>query len=85
MISISGKKHDENSKAYFTISVFCPVCKKNVELPHRFSIGELNQLTRYIDGIGSYIQENLDFLSADEREQLISGICPECYNRIFGY
>lgn len=33
---------------------------------------------------GELIQRALPELSADEREVLISGICPECQKRIFG-
>ena len=31
-----------------------------------------------------HIQDALSFLSADDREILISGICPKCWNEMFG-
>jgi len=32
-----------------------------------------------------YIQDALPFLSADDREILISGICPKCYKKMFSF
>lgn len=34
---------------------------------------------------GKLIQYAMPELSATEREQLISGMCPKCQDRIFGY
>ena len=37
----------------------------------------------WASGVG-YIQEKLPYLSADERELLISGTCGSCWTRMFG-
>jgi hypothetical protein len=37
----------------------------------------------WTSGVG-YIQEKLSYLSADERELLISGTCGTCWTRMFG-
>ena len=33
---------------------------------------------------GELVQNAFPYLSADEREMLISGICPTCWNGMFG-
>lgn len=33
---------------------------------------------------GGYIQDIFHYLSADTREIMISGICGECYDKMFG-
>lgn len=33
---------------------------------------------------GKLAQDAFPYLSADEREMLISGICPACWDRMFG-
>ena len=33
---------------------------------------------------GALAQEAFPYLSADEREMLISGICPTCWDKMFG-
>jgi hypothetical protein len=37
----------------------------------------------WTSGVG-YIQDKLPYLSADERELLISGTCGKCWNDMFG-
>lgn len=37
----------------------------------------------WTSGVG-YIQDKLPYLSADERELLISGTCGACWTRMFG-
>ncbi len=58
------------------IEVQCPICKKVsiIEVP--------------VDGFidwqgGELIQDAFPTLSADIREQLISGICPKCWEKMF--
>jgi phage FluMu protein Com len=63
-----------NEKAY--IKVQCPHCKKE-------KLIEVNR-----DGYekwksGALVQEAFPDLPAAEREMLISGICPECWNKMF--
>ena len=33
---------------------------------------------------GKLIQDAMPYLTADEREMLISGICPTCWDNMFG-
>ena len=33
---------------------------------------------------GKHVQNAFPYLSADEREMLISGICPTCWDKMFG-
>lgn len=33
---------------------------------------------------GEFIQDAMPELDADKREQLISGTCPECFEKMFG-
>ena len=59
------------------ISVQCRECKK------RFVISVVKQ--DYEDWRqGLLIQKAFPYLSADIRELLISGICPECWKEMFG-
>ena len=33
---------------------------------------------------GAFVQDAFPYLSAEVREMLISGICPSCWNNMFG-
>lgn len=57
----------------------CPICQKEqmVEL----SESEYSRYKQWKDGVGN-IQDLLPELSADQREALISGICPECWETL---
>lgn len=58
------------------IERFCPHCHK----PHTIEVNE----SQYLDWMaGKNIQIAFPDLSADQRELLISGICPECWDEIF--
>lgn len=84
-IKISEAKYDEKGNKYFIADAFCMFCKKQVELKHHFTEAENKKLLDYVNGVtDGYIQDELPFLSAEEREQLISGMCPACFERIFG-
>ena len=56
---------------------FCPVCKKrqsvmvNIKDYIRWERGELTQRC-------------FPYLSAEEREIIISGVCPDCWENMFG-
>lgn len=59
-----------------TIETCCPICRKTstIEVP--------------VDGyvlwrFGAPIQDAFPNLSADVREQLVSGICPACWDEMF--
>ena len=55
----------------------CPFCGKTSEV-------EINadDYSDYMDGI-LLVQEAFPYLSPDDRERLISGICPDCWDNMF--
>jgi len=60
-----------------TVAVECPLC------------GCVNFIKVPVEGYlewqrGGFIQHALPELSAEEREMLISGICPDCWDNMFG-
>jgi hypothetical protein len=58
-----------------TIETWCPGCGQTNRVPmtpDSFSAWQL----------GDHIQDAAPYLTADEREQLISGMCPQCWNRM---
>ena len=55
----------------------CPICGDE----HCFEVTE-EQFKKYQSG-EDYIQNIFPELSADEREMLITGICPSCWNKMF--
>ena len=56
---------------------YCPFCGDG----HKVEVNE----TDYLDwGDGMNAQDAFPYLSASEREMLISGICPTCWNKYFG-
>ena len=59
-----------------TIATYCPIChtSHDVEVPFdRFCLWQG----------GLSVQEAFPDLAPEERERLISGICPECWNWMF--
>lgn len=55
----------------------CPFCGKS-------NFVEVNEAD-YLDwDDGELVQNAFPYLSADEREMLISGICPTCWDGMFG-
>ena len=59
-----------------TIIISCPFCGHANEV-------EVNE-EDYLDwGDGVMVQTAFPYLSADEREMLISGICPKCWGKMF--
>ena len=64
---------------YKEVSVItsCPFCGRANEV-------EVNEMD-YLDWQdGELAQNAFPYLSADEREMLISGICPKCWDGMFG-
>ena len=58
------------------IVIACPFCGHIHEV-------EVNEID-YLDwGDGMTVQEAFPYLSANEREMLISGICPTCWEKTF--
>lgn len=61
----------------FIIETHCPLCYKT----HEVAVDEFD----FWDWqCGVHAQDAFPYLSADEREMLISGICPKCWQRMFG-
>ena len=65
-----------NHKEVSVITV-CPICGRANEI----AVNEMDYLD-WSDGM--LAQEAFPYLSADEREALISGICPTCWEKMFG-
>lgn len=60
-----------------TIVTTCPFCGRANEV-------EVNEMD-YLDwDDGLLVQDAFPYLSADEREMLITGICPTCWDKMFG-
>ena len=55
----------------------CPFCGRGNEV-------EVNESDYWDWNDGELVQVAFPYLSADEREMLISGICPTCWNKTFG-
>ena len=59
------------------IQATCRQCKVSVEMSvNRQDVTDWRG--------GKYIQHAMPYLSADERELLISGICGDCFDKMFG-
>jgi hypothetical protein len=55
----------------------CPFCGRGNEI-------EVNEADYWDWDDGMLAQDAFPYLSADEREMLISGICPTCWDSMFG-
>jgi hypothetical protein len=55
----------------------CPFCGRGNEV-------EVNEADYWDWDDGMLVQDAFPYLSADEREMLISGICPTCWDKMFG-
>lgn len=55
----------------------CPFCGRGNEV-------EVNEADYWDWDDGELAQVAFPYLSADEREMLITGICPQCWNKYFG-
>ena len=60
-----------------SIVTSCPFCGHAHEV-------EVNEEDYFAWDDGELVQNAFPYLSADERELLISGICPNCWNNMFG-
>jgi len=61
-----------------TIVTECPIC-------HHANEVMVNEEDYFIWAFeGELVQNAFPYLSADEREMLISGICPTCWEKTFG-
>ena len=59
------------------LAITCPFCEMN----HQVLVNE-DDFYRWQDG--ELAQNAFPYLSATEREQLISQVCPDCQEKIFG-
>ena len=59
------------------VQATCRQCKESSELA-------VNKQDIVDWSAGKYIQDAMPYLSADERELLISGICGNCFDKMFG-
>ena len=64
-------------ETYIVLELLCPFCGDT-----HFVEVRLEDLEAY--EAGALAQDAFPYLSATEREQIISRICPECQDRIFG-
>ena len=58
------------------VETYCPIC-------HQFHYVEVDERDFFAWQGGALAQDAFPYLSADEREMLISGICPECWGKMF--
>lgn len=64
-----------------SVWIKCPMCKEEHAVAMRFDEwrGGRSMWER-----GAYIQDAFPRLSPEDREILISGTCPKCWDKIFG-
>ena len=67
----------ENRKE-ITILTVCPICGHANEI----AVNEEDYFDWAFDGV--LVQNAFPYLSANEREMLVSGICPTCWEKTFG-
>lgn len=60
------------------IECTCPFCGQT----HIVTVEEMDYL--FWEATDTPVQKVFPYLSADEREMLISGICPTCWEKTFG-
>lgn len=60
-----------------TIVTTCPICKTE-------HVTVVNEMDFFNWQNGELAQNAFPYLKADEREMLISGICPTCWDKMFG-
>ncbi len=65
----------ENKKEYVIITT-CPFCGHTNEVA-------VNEADYWDWQDGALVQNAFPYLTADEREMLVSGICPDCWDKMF--
>jgi len=61
----------------FTINTTCPICRKS----HAVKVRAASDYNAFTHGV--HAQDAFPYLSAGEREMLISGICGACWDKLF--
>lgn len=59
------------------VVTYCPFCHKGHEV-------EVNEFDYFDWSEGELAQDAFPYLTAAEREMLISGVCPTCWDKMFG-
>ena len=59
------------------IETICPLCRKH-------SFVEVNEENYFMWAAGALAQDVFPYLSANERELLISGMCADCWKSMWG-
>lgn len=59
------------------ISKLCDECERSIDLEVH-----VNDYRKYLGG--AFVQDAFPYLSEGDRELLISGICGECFDNMFG-
>ena len=54
----------------------CPVCRRT-----QFVVVEQEDYDKYQNGM--YVQDAFPYLRAEQREMFITGICSECWKKMF--
>ena len=62
----------------------CNHCKGQTEMMVNYHDYESWERGRALGTSGPYIQDAMPYLTADEREVLISGTCGGCFDKMFG-
>ena len=71
MVAYTNKKAD-----IIVITCICPICGQEEEVPV--------YAEDYADWEnGELIQNAFPYLSANQRERLMTGICPDCWDNLF--
>lgn len=65
----------ENKREYIVMTL-CPFCGEMHEVP-------VNEADYWDWQDGALVQDAFPYLTADEREMLVSGICPNCWDKMF--
>lgn len=58
------------------LNIICPNCHKNQTI-------KVNEAEYFKWKAGELIQRAMPKLSDNDRETLLSGLCPECWNKLF--
>ena len=61
-----------------TITTICPMCRKDADAEVNFY-----DYVAYTTTPGALVSKCFPYLPAGERERLISGICPSCWDALF--
>ena len=69
--------HPTEKIEYITVGITCPMCGKITKLDL-----SLEKFNRYYNG-NELISNIFTELDANQREALISGICPNCWDKLF--